>query len=164
MRLHINYYTKSGKYIQYRIVFSKKKLPGLQFMNSLNNKNQISLHGTSCGYEGSRKYTYPTLTKANLVDFNVDIHQLIKQCNMIKFIYRYSLYVHKSKHSVLLSICLENVNTKQTQLRFLPCLPWIIKNEASIFKAMKQTKYFSPRFTYNISLVYGTYIPTFVTN
>lgn len=60
MRLHINYYTKSGKYIQYGIVFSKKKLPGLQFMNSLNNKNQISLHGTSCGYEGHRKYTYPT--------------------------------------------------------------------------------------------------------
>lgn len=101
MRLHINYYTKSGKYIQYGIVFSKKKLPGLQFMNSLNNKNQISLHGTSCGYESHRKYTYPTLTKANLVDFNVDIHQLIKQCNMIKFIYRYSLYVYRSKHSVL---------------------------------------------------------------
>lgn len=83
MRLHINYYTKSGKYIQYGIVFSKKKLPGLQFMNSLNNKNQISLHGTSCGYEGHRKYTYPTLTRANLVYFNVVIHQLIKQCNMI---------------------------------------------------------------------------------
>lgn len=81
--MHINYYTKSGKYIQYGIVFSKKKLPGLQFMNSLNNKNQISLHGTSCGYEGHRKYTYPTLTKANLVDFNVDIHQLIKQCNYV---------------------------------------------------------------------------------
>lgn len=120
MRLHINYDTKSGKYIQYGIVFSKKKLPGLQFMNSLNNKNQISLHGTSCGYEGHRKYTYPTLTKANLVDFNVDIHQLIKQCNMIKFIYRYSLYVHKAKHLVLLSICLENVNTKQTQLDSFP--------------------------------------------
>lgn len=86
MRLHINYYTKSGKYIHYGIVFSKKKLPGLQFMNSLNNKNQISLHGTSCGFEGHRKYTYPTLTKANLVDFNVDTHQLIKQCNMIRFI------------------------------------------------------------------------------
>lgn len=126
-------------------------------MNSLNNKNQISLHGTSCGYEGHRKYTYPTLTKANLVDFNVDTHQLIKQCNMIMFIYRYSLYVHKAKHLVLLSICLENVNTKQTQLRFLPCLPWIIKNEASIFKAMKQKKYFSPRFTYNISLVWYVY-------
>lgn len=122
------------------------------------------MHGVSCGYEGHRKNTYPTLTKTNLVYFNVDIHQLIKQCNMIKFIYRYSLYVYRSKHSVLLSICLENVNTKQTQLRFLPCLPWIIKNEASVFKAMKQTKYFSPRFTYNISLVYGTYIPTFVTN
>lgn len=155
MRLHINYYTKSGKYIQYRIVFSKKKLPGLQFMNSLNNKNQISLHGTSCGYEGHRKYTYPTLTKANLVDFNVDIHQLIKQCNMIKFIYRYSLYVHKSKHSVLLSICLENVNTKQTQLRFFRCLPWIINKQ--FFKAKEQKKYFSPRFTYNISLVWYVY-------
>lgn len=162
MRLHINYYTKSGKYIQYGIVFSKKKLPGLQFMNSLNNKNQISLHGTSCGYEGHRKYTYPTLTKANLVDFNVDTHQLIKQCNMIKFIYRYSLYVHRSKHLVSLSICLKNVNTKLTQLRFFRCLPWIINKQ--FFKAMKQKKYFSPRFTYNISLVWYVYIPTFVTN
>lgn len=155
MRLHINYYTKSGKYIQYGIVFSKKKLPGLQFMNSLNNKNQISLHGTSCGYEGHRKYTYPTLTKANLV---FSMLTYISWSSSAIWLGSYSLYVHRSKHLVLLSICLENVNTKQTQLRFLPCLPWIIKNEASIFKAMKQTKYFSPRFTYNISLVYGTYI------
>lgn len=67
----------------------------------------------------------------------------------------YSLCVYRSKHLLFPSICLENVNIKQT----LCSLPWIINSSSRAVKQKNISPLVSP-----ISVWYSIYLPTFVTN
>lgn len=94
---------------------------------------------------------------ATHVYFNVDIHQLIKQCIMIKFILTvcpqiktFAFPLHMSRK------CKHKTNTARF---FLCSLPWIINSSSRAVKQKNISPLVSP-----ISVWYSIYLPTFVTN